>query len=524
MRMSPLSLRITAQRHGAELAVLAPAEGVSLRYADLMKRVAAMWAALRRRGVRLGPSARIAVRATNRVDTLVLLCALNEAATPFVPLHPRLTPAEVSVLLADAQPDHVVDEATLSDLAQQPVTSQDLVDFAALPLASNARTLAILYTSGTSGMPKGALLPAAAFVASAIASAQNLGWQPDDRWLLCLPLCHVGGLSIVTRCLLAAKALVLLPRADASSIVAAVDAQAVTLVSVVPTLLSALLHEGQDHVLARLRAVLSGGAATPQPLYEHALSRGLPVLRTYGLTEAYSQVTVGSYARAGQRQPGSGWPLSGVELIIGPDSEDDPGLAPSADVRAAGALPHAPASVPYGQPGRIWLRGPTLMTGYLHRPALAGGFFDTGDIGYLDAGFMSDRSADRGALHVLSRRTDLIVTGGENVYPAEVEAMLLGAPGVAAALVFGVEDPVWGAQVAAALVPLPDDSRAMDDPQRLQVLAEHIEGRLASYKRPRLLGFVPRLPELGSGKPDRRRAARELADQLRPLPKVSSQR
>lgn len=524
MYMIPLSLRTAAKSQGAQLAVLAPAEGVSLRYADLTKRVAAMWAALRRSGVRLGPSARIAVRATNRVDTLVLLLALNEAATPFVPLHPRLTPAEVSVLLADAQPDHVVDEATLSELAQQAATSQDLVDFAALPLASNARTLAILYTSGTSGMPKGALLSAAAFVASAVASAQNLGWQTDDRWLLCLPLCHVGGLSILTRCLLAAKALVLLPRADASSIVAAVDAQAVTLVSVVPTLLSALLREGQDHVLARLRAVLSGGAATPQPLYEQALSRGLPVLRTYGLTEACSQVTVGSYPRARQRQPGSGWPLSGVDLIIGPEGEDDPGRSWSANPGVAEALSHAPTSVQYGQPGRIWLRGPTLMTGYLHRPALAGGFFDTGDIGYLDAGFLSDRSADRGALHVLSRRTDLIVTGGENVYPAEVEAALLSAPGVAAALVFGVDDPVWGAQVAAALVPLPDDPRAMDDPHRLHVLAEHIEGRLASFKRPRLLGFVRDLPELANGKPDRRRAARELADQLRPVSKVGSQR
>lgn len=513
--MSTLSVRDAARSHAGELAVLAPAEGATLRYGDLMLRVAAMWAALRRSGARLGPAARIAIRAHNRLDTLLVLLALNESATPCVPLHPRLTDAEVGVLLADAQPDRCIGADELAELAQQAPTAQDLADFAALPRPTDQRTLAILYTSGTSGMPKGAMLPASAFVASAAASAQNLGWIVDDRWLLCLPLCHVGGLSIVTRCLLARKALVLLPRAEVPAILTAIERDRVTMLSVVPTLLSGLLHDDRCGLLSRLRVVLSGGAATPQPLYEQALAQRVPILRTYGLTEACSQVTVGTLRRIGQRQAGSGQPLPGIEVIIRRECDDD---SPDADTARADAASPQEGALSLGQAGRIWLRGPTLMTGYLHRPALAGRFFDTGDIGYLDAGCAPSTREDLGALHVLSRRTDLIVRGGENVYPAEVEAALLTCSGVAAALVFGVDDPVWGAKVAAALVPQPDDPLALDDPSRFVLLAEQLAQRLAGFKRPRLVCFVRNLPELATGKPDRRRAARDLADQLRPLP------
>ena len=516
MTAGSLSVRVAARDQGDALAVLAPSEGVSLRYGELRMRVAAMWAALRRGGC-LGANVRVAVRTGNSVDTLVLLLALNESGTPFVPLHPRLTDAEAAALMADAQTERCIREAELAELARQTPGARDLADFAALPSVPDDRLLAILYTSGTSGQPKGAQLRASAFVASAAASQRNLGWQPDDRWLLCLPLCHVGGLSIVTRCLLARRAIVLLPRPDVPAIWTAIADGRSTLLSVVPTLLSRLLADDRQRLLCGLRVVLSGGAATPQPLYEQALAQGVPVLRTYGLTEACSQVTVGSYAQARQPQPGSGRPLDGVELVILPES-DEP--SPSEDLRPARVRARA---LPAGQPGRICLRGPTLMQGYLHRPPLAGHFFDTGDIGYVEPGAATDVRA--GALHVLSRRTDLIVTGGENVYPAEVEAALLSHPAVAAALVFGVDDPLWGAKVAAALVPHPDamatdraTDRATDWATEGQAIADHLATRLAAFKRPRLVCWVRSLPELANGKPDRRGAARDLAGQLIPLP------
>lgn len=511
--MSALSLRELARTKACAVALIAPAEGVVLRASDLLLRTAGMWGALRRKIGHLGPATRVAVQASNRVDTLALLLALNESATPFVPLHPRLTDSEIAVLLGDAQPQVCLREADLCDLAAQAPSTQDLADFAALPAPQASRTLAILYTSGTSGVPKGAMLSASAFVASALASEQNLGWRGDDRWLLCLPLCHVGGLSIVTRCLLAQRPVILLPRADVSSILATIEDQHVTLLSVVATTLAGLLRDDNKGVLARLRAVLSGGAATPQPLYEQALAQRVPVLRTYGLTEACSQVTVGSYRRALQPQAGSGQPLAGVDLRIVPESAVDQVHDPSQTGSISADLWAALPSQPLGTPGRIVLRGPTLMQGYLNHAPLAGRPFDTGDLG-----FLQPDGSDRGALHVLSRRTDLIVTGGENVYPAEVEAALLACADVAAALVFGVDDPLWGAAVAAAVVPCRGVNSDGDEALLWQRVVNHLASRLAGFKRPRLGCLRTKLPELANGKPDRRGAARDLRAVLRPLP------
>lgn len=492
-----LSLRQAAREHGSELALIAA--GNELSFAQLEPRVAAVWQALRRRGLQLGPGAAVALQAPNSVEALLVILALCESGTPLLPLHPRLTGSEVEVLVADAQPQAVLSAADLAALAAEPLTAAAQAAFAALPEPDPVQPLAILYTSGTSGRPKGAVLSRAAFVASAAASAHNLGWQPADRWLLCLPLCHVGGLSIVTRCLLARRALVLLARPEPAALRLAVAAHRVTLLSLVPTVLAALL----DHLLAAppvapelhsLRAILLGGAATPEPLYERALAAGLPVLRTYGLTEACSQVTTARYAQRHKLQPGAGPPLPGLELVIGRDDES----------AVAGQALAAVSSLPLGTPGRIYLRGPMLMSGYLHGPALAGRYFDTGDLGFLDEG---------GALHVLARRSDLIVTGGENVYPAEVEAALLRCPGVAAALVFGVPDPHWGARVAAALVLTAD---ALSQDWRQSILAS-LGPRLASFKRPRLWCQVAELPLLPNGKPDRCGAALRLAEQLRPV-------
>lgn len=490
--MSPasLSLRHAAEQAGGELALVA--EGTTLTFAQLGSRVAGVWRALVQQGVPLGPQAKVAVQAHNSVETLLVLLALCESGTPFVPLHPRLTPAEAAVLIADAAPGAVLSGDAILELAQPPrsaaATAAAVMGFAALPPVEPMQPLAILYTSGTSGVPKGAVLSRAAFVASAAASETNLGFLADDRWLLCLPLCHVGGLSIVTRCLLSRRAIVLLPRPEPAAIIAAVSEQRATLLSVVPTVLSNLLSMPDVGALRALRAVLVGGAATPDSLYRESLAAGLSVLRTYGLTEACSQVCTGRYAARRQFQAGSGVPLPGLDVVIGSDD----------DSAAAGDERGEITATPPGTPGRICLRGPMLMSGYLHRPPLAGRYFDTGDLGFVD---------ESGALHVLSRRSDLIVTGGENVYPAEVEGVLLSCPGVAAALVFGVADARWGALVAAAVVP----SEPTPSPASLSQLAKIVSERLAPFKRPRLWCQVAALPQLPNGKPDRRRAAERFA-------------
>lgn len=474
-----LSVRRAAAEAGAELAVIWGPQALS--FAELAQRVAVVWGALARRGI--SGSRCVAVRASNRIETLVTLLALIEAGTPFVLLHPRLTDHEVAGLVADARADPALDEEAVSELGREPPEAAWMERFFALPDPPDEAPLAILYTSGTSGVAKGAVLSRRAFVASAWSSAANLGWCDDDRWLLCLPLCHIGGLSIVTRCLQARRPVVLVPRFSTAAVLDAIERDGATLLSVVPTMLRGLLADDARGLLARLRGVLCGGAATPRSLYEEAIARGVNVLLTYGLTEACSQVTVHRWTREPRLRSGSGVALPGVELaILGEDCDE---------------------VLPPGRPGRIGVRGPGLMTGYLHRPPLDGRFFDTGDLGQLD---------EDGALHVLSRRSDLIVTGGENVYPAEVEQALLACPGIAAALVFGVPDATWGARVAAAVVGA--TAAPIDEAALLRALGE----RLAPFKRPRFWCQVAALPELPSGKPDRRRAAAELLDELRPFP------
>lgn len=369
------------------------------------------------------------VTGSNTLATVTTLYALLELRIPALLLHPRLTAAEREALTVPAPSP---------------------------PLPAGAA--AVIHTSGTTGAPRAAVLTRSALLASAAASAANLGWEDGDCWLLCMPLARVGGLSILTRCLVARRCVALAEGFDADTLPQRVAADGVTLVSWVPTMLHRVL-ERHPHWCAPdgLRAVLIGGAAAPDALLQRARERGLPLVLTYGLTETCSQVVATPYAaRHAPGDSGAGVALPGVEVRV--------------------------------RDGRIEVRGPMLMAGYLgEAPLPPGAWFDTGDLGEIDA---------RGCLHVLARRTDLIVSGGENVYPAEVERALEACPGIRAAGVFGVADPVWGQVVAAAVVtgdPPPDDV----------LLAAHVSARLAPHKRPRRLCRVDALPQTAAGKPDR---------------------
>jgi O-succinylbenzoic acid--CoA ligase len=457
------------------------AEGTTHTFGALAHQVERVVRHLAREGI--GPGSRVAFRADCSPATVIAILALLERGATLVPLHPRLTPSEIAVLLEDAAPERILSAEDLDP----PETERS-----APPVTIDRETpLAILFTSGTTGRPKGAVLPRRAFIASARASEQNLGWQDDDRWLLCMPLAHVGGLSIVTRCLLARRTLVLEPRFDPASVLRAITRERVTLLSVVPTMLQALFEADRDGVLARLRLLLLGGAGSPTRLLEEAAARRVLALTTYGLTEACSQVTCQRPRLHGTAEPGSGHVLPGLSLRI---------------VRDDGA-PAAPDEV-----GRIQVGGPNLMAGYLtspgqppRAPLTDDGFFDTGDLGAFDA---------EGRLFVHARRTDLIVTGGENVYPAEIEQALEASPEVARAVVFGVPDERWGQIVAAGLVmraPGPDAAA------RAEAIAQGLWERLATHKRPRLLAVAEALPLTASGKIDRAAARRALTPSLRPL-------
>ena len=376
-----------------------------------------------------------------------LLHAVAKLGAVLAPVNTRLTAAERRSQLDAAAPRVVVHEPLAGEKAV--VELRDRVD----PEAP----WTLLFTAGTSGAPKPVLLSHRNHAASALASAWALGVAPDDRWLCPVPLFHVAGLAILARCAAYATQAIVHERFDADAVAAALSGGAATLVSVVPTMLARLLDAGVEAHPA-LRTVVVGGAGTPAALLRRAAERGLPIVRTYGMTEAASQVATapGLTADAAlDTEPPGARPLPGVELRVAADGE----------VLVRGAMVSRDALAP---------------DGWLH----------TGDRGRLD---------DEGALHVDGRLDDVIVTGGENVAAAEVEDALLAHPTVADAAVAGEPDPEWGSAVVAYVVPTAGAAPAPGE------LTAHCRARLAGFKVPKEIRLVESLPRNAAGKLVRRR-------------------
>ncbi|HWP09291.1 MAG TPA: AMP-binding protein, partial [Polyangiaceae bacterium] len=312
-----------------------------------------------------------------------------------------------------------------------------------------------------------------AFLAAGRLTADRFGIE-SDRWLLALPLAHIGGLGMLFRSLMHRTTLVLFePRrsllAELDRLAATVVEQGVTIVSLVPTLLARLV----DPPLAwrpppSLRFVLLGGSPIPRDLIERARASGIPVVPTYGMTETCASAVLGLYAE--RLAP----PPRGGEIL----ASGSPGLG--VEQRLVDGL--------------LEIRGETLFSGYLGGPEHPrGAWLATNDRAFLDT---------HGELVVTGRASDVIITGGENVDPAEVEAALTALPDVALACVFGLPDPTFG-EVVTALVVLNDGAARKAS---ALALTGSLEGRLASYKRPRRIELVTSLPLTPAGKLDRRAA------------------
>jgi O-succinylbenzoic acid--CoA ligase len=434
-------LRQRAELSPERLALLGP-DAESVTFADLDRRVDAACGGLQRLGAQAGQH--VGLRAPNSVGFVVAVHALMRIGAVLVPINTRLTAPEVAWQRADADLRLVLGE---DDLAahEAPPPARDF-DLAALH--------SIVYTSGTTGRPKGAQLTYGNHWWSAIASALNLGNLATDRWLACLPLFHVGGLAILLRSVIYGIPAVVHTRFDPACVNQAIDRDGITIISVVSTMLERMLAErGEQPYPSTLRCLLLGGGPAPLPLLERALRLGVPVVQSYGLTEAASQVATLAPEDARRKVGSAGKPLMGTRLRIEPD-------------------------------GEILVSGPTVSPGYLHQAPHAG-WLHTGDLGYLD---------DEGYLYVLDRRDDLIVSGGENVYPAEVEAVLLAHPAVEEAGVFGVPDAEWGQSVSAAVRLKLRQTVSTDE------LLAFCRERLASYKVPKRLAVVDALPRNAAGK------------------------
>jgi O-succinylbenzoic acid--CoA ligase len=449
-----------------------------LAWSELAARVDATAARLTALGI--APGDRLAAVMEPSARFVELVHASQRCGATLVPVNTRLAASERDAVLAHADPalvlhdeGHVVAAPTPSARVVEAARELDAVAPAAGPAFAAfdpAAVQTILYTSGTTGTPKGVMLTHANHAASAAAARAHLGTRADDRWLCALPLYHVGGLSIVMRSVLDGTPLVLHARFDPAAVWEALRAERVTLLSLVPTMLHRLLeHEAGARPPATLRAVLVGGAALAPALADRARAVGFRILPTYGLTETASQVATAA-------------PADRADGAVG---------------RALGANRIRIDRAGRDGRGEIVIAGPSVMAGYFRDAAatarvLREGELHTGDIGRLGAD---------GRLFVDDRRTDVVITGGENVYPAEVEAVLLAHPAVAEAGVYGVPDAEWGRRVQAAVV-----LRAEADvaPSELETWCR---ARLAGYKVPRAFARVAALPRTASGKLRRHRLA-----------------
>jgi o-succinylbenzoate---CoA ligase len=426
------------------------AAGRRCTYAELLSLARDGEAELRARGVGMGE--RVAIALPAGVAFAQALHATLLLGAVAVPVDLRLRPQERARAIAGART--VVEEP----LGAGPGKGARGV----LPSRATRHDLeavaVVIHTSGTGAAPKPIELTYGNLLWSALGSGVALGADAEERWLCALPLAHIGGLSILLRSAIYATTAVLHERFEVDRVLAALRGEGITLVSLVAQTLERLLAAGLERPPA-LRCALTGGGPIPAELLARARVAGVPVSATYGLTEACSQVATAPVAapERGAR------PLFCTLLEIEEDSRE------------------------------ILVRGPTVAPGALADD----GWLHTGDLGHLD---------DSGALHVIGRRAETIISGGENVAPAEVEATLLGHPGVTEAAVFGRPDPLWGEAVSAVVV-----AREGAAPDTTSLRA-HCAQRLAPYKVPKEVLLVDGpLPRTSSGKLLRRRIAAEAA-------------
>ena len=419
------------------------------------------------------PGDRLLLSAASSLDLVVAHVAALRLGLVVVPANTSYLERELAHLVRDAAPriavvDDPVRAGWVRAAATGPLTVVDpTVDLPgptaaagepALDLVGPDDPAVLAYTSGTTGAPKGALLSHGNLLASAEALRLAWRWSPDDRLVLPLPLFHMHGLGVgLHGTLHAGASVVLRPGFDPADTLAAAAAHRASLLFGVPTMWSRLVATGRAHELARLRLTVSGSAPLDPGLHGAiADATGAPPIERYGMTETVMNV---STPYDGERRAGTvGLPLPQVELHLAPDTDE------------------------------ILLRGPNVFAGYWQRPeataeSFVDGWFATGDVGAFD---------EVGNLRIVGRRKDLIISGGYNVYPREVEDVLRTHPAVADAAVVGLPHPDWGEQVVAVV----EGATPGDEPAILALAAE----QLAPYKRPKQVVLVDALPRNALGK------------------------
>jgi long-chain acyl-CoA synthetase len=484
------NLTDTTRVHAGRVAVRVDNAAMTYRALDEASvRVAGL---LHERG--LQPGDRVGIMMPNVAEVPVVYYGILRAGGVVVPMNPLLKGREVAYYLSDSGAGLVfawhafagearagaeqtgadlivIDEAEFPDLLASATPAEEVID------RDSEDTAVILYTSGTTGQPKGAELTHGNLISNVEVSKTDIARaRPEDVIFGGLPLFHVFGQTVALNVAVASGAcLTLLPRFDPAHALRIIAGHRVTIFEGVPTMYVALLHQPDraDYDTSSLRMCISGGAALPVEVlrgFEEAF--GVPVLEGYGLSETSPVASFNHPDR--EQKPGSiGEPIRGVQMRVVDDSDH---------------------RVAQGEVGEIVISGPNVMKGYWQRPeataeAVRDGWFHTGDLARVD---------EDGYFYIVDRKKDMIIRGGYNVYPREIEEVLYEHPAVAEAAVIGLPHSSLGEEVAAAVVLKPGATASAEE------LRDYVKGQVAAYKYPRHLWIADVLPKGPTGKIQKR--------------------
>ena len=477
--------------------------------------------------LRIGAGDRVATLTGNRVEVIALFFGALRVGAAIVPLNWRLATPELARVIDDAKPALVVGEERHRSLgeAAMSVTGAGVRwvdldhDAPALITASNSASVVryratpespamLLYTSGSTGRPKGAILPHRQILYNAIAT--TVGWQigSDDVAIVANPFFHTGGWNVFSTPLWSRGGrVVLFDQFEPTQFLEAIGDERVTLAFGVPTqigMLTASPSWGRE--LPSLRFLISGGAPCPGALGDRVRAAGIRFREGYGLTECGPNCFAITDEEALRRPGAVGWPVPFLEMRI--EHRESAGYPAKAgggneESERAGRGYDNDGKARAGAPGELLLRGPQMFSGYFNDPVRTSEAIDAE--GWLHTGDLAIRD-EAGAYRICGRKKDMFISGGENVFPGEVEAALSECAGVSEVVVVGVPDDKWGEVGRAYVVTRPGAEVTIEE------VVAHVRRRLAGYKVPKSVVFLDELPRLGSGKPDRRALAAASAE------------
>jgi fatty-acyl-CoA synthase len=492
---APDSLRFWSNVAPSRLALVDRARDSRQTYADL-NASADQWAALlRAQGIKRGD--RVAVVAGNRHEVAELFFACGRIGVALVPLNWRLASTELGLILAHSKPVLLVAESRFRGALEEAVRNAestahwiDLDDAPRLmreALAFDGEVeveaddaALVLYTSGSTGQPKGVIIPHRQILFNAIATTTAWELGSADIAPVSTPFFHTGGWNVFATPLWhRGGTVVLFEGFDGASFLQGMADENCTVALTVPTQLVMMRESSRWGIeLPALRFLACGGAPCPAALSADVRAGGYTLREGYGLTECGPNCFAISDEEAIARPGTVGWPVPFLEIRLltedEREAEDD-------------------------EPGELLLRGPQMFGGYLHDPERTAEALAPG--GWLRTGDLARRSGD-GAYSICGRRKEMFISGGENVFPGEIESVLCGHPGVSEAVVTGIPDPLWGEVGRAFVVRRPGAVAPAGEE-----LIGFVRARLAGYKVPRSIVFLDDLPRLGSGKPDRKTLA-----------------